>query len=61
DVTLTITPGKRVVALPEGDRYLGFVFAGGADAESVEDTLRHAAALLSVVVDGEAVPVAPGR
>lgn len=58
EVTLTITPGRRVVALPEGDRYLGFVFAGGLDADSVEETLREAAALLSVVVDGEAVPVA---
>lgn len=59
EVTLTIAPGRRVVALPEGDRYLGFVFAGGLDAESVEATLREAASLLSVVVDGEAVPVAP--
>jgi hypothetical protein len=59
EVALTITPGRRVVALPEGDRYLGFVFAGGADADSVEGTLREAAATLSVVIDGEAIPIAP--
>jgi len=59
EVTLTITPGRSIVALPEGDRYLGFVFAGGPDADSAEATLREAASLLSVVVDGEAVPVAP--
>ena len=58
EVSLTITPGRRIVALPEGDRYLGFVFAGGADADAVESILRQAASVLSVVVDGEAVPVA---
>ena len=57
-VTLTIAPGRRVVALPEGDRYLGFVFAGGINPAAVEATLREAADALSVVVDGEAVPVA---
>ncbi len=57
EVTLTITPGRRVVALPEGDRYLGFVFAVGADPDVVEATLRAAASALSVVVDGEEVPV----
>ena len=57
-VSLTITPGRRATALPEGDRYLGFVFAGGEDAGAVEATLREAAAALSVVVDGEAISVA---
>jgi hypothetical protein len=52
-VTLTIPPGRRVTALPEGDRYLGFVFAGGADAAQVEETLRIAGSSLTVVVDGE--------
>ena len=31
-LTMTVVPGRPVVALPEGDRYLGFVFASGADA-----------------------------
>jgi biotin carboxylase len=61
DVTMTIVPGRRVQALPEGDRYLGFVFAGGADPAAVERTLRQAAARLTVTVDGEEMPqpVAP--
>lgn len=62
-VTLTIPPGRRVTALPEGDRYLGFVFAGGADAAGVEETLRIAGSSLTVVVDGEGMekPVLPPR
>ncbi len=60
-VTLTIAPGRRVTALPEGDRYLGFVFAGGADADAVETTLRAAGSTLTVLVDGEGMekPVTP--
>jgi len=62
-VTLTVPPGRRVTALPEGDRYLGFVFAGGADADGVEETLRTAGSSLTVVVDGEGMenPVSPPR
>jgi len=62
DVTQTIAAGRRVEALPEGDRYLGFVFAGGANPESVEATLREAGAALTVVIDGEEMrkPVLPG-
>ena len=59
-VTMTIAPGQRVTALPEGERYLGFVFAGGPDAAAVEEELRAAAQSLTVLIDGEAVPVAPG-
>lgn len=62
DVTQTIAAGRRVEALPEGDRYLGFVFAGGADADAVEAVLREAGSVLTVVVDGEEMrkPVRPG-
>jgi hypothetical protein len=62
DVTLTIAAGRRVEALPEGDRYLGFVFAGGTDADAVEATLREAGSTLTVLVDGEEMrkPVASG-
>lgn len=56
DITMTVTPGRRVAALPEGDRYLGFVFASGIDAGSVETALRRAAASITVVVDGEELP-----
>ena len=58
-VTMTIAPGHMVTALPEGDRYLGFVFAGGPDADAVEEELRWAAQALTVLIDGEAVPVTP--
>ena len=56
DITLTVTPGRRVEALPQGDRYLGFVFASGPDADFVEDALRRAGDLLSVLIDGEELP-----
>jgi hypothetical protein len=48
--------------LPEGDRYLGFVFAGGADPESVETALRTAGNELAITIDGEEVrPPTPLR
>jgi hypothetical protein len=36
------------VPLPEGDRYLGFLFARGASADAVEHSLREAHAQLRV-------------
>jgi hypothetical protein len=47
---VTIAPGRPVVPLPEGDRYLGFIFARGATPESVEASLRRAYAQLDVRV-----------
>lgn len=55
DVTITVATGRRVVTLPEGDRYLGFVFAGGPDPDSVETSLRRAGHELSITIDGEEV------
>jgi biotin carboxylase len=52
-VTITIPKGRPVLALPEGDRYLGFVFAEGLTADVVEESLRQAAAALVVTIDGE--------
>jgi biotin carboxylase len=52
-VTITIPKGRAVLALPEGDRYLGFVFAEGLTADTIEESLRHAAATLVVTIDGE--------
>jgi biotin carboxylase len=48
---ITIPPGRPVRALPEGDRYLGFVFAAGESAESVEAALRAADECLAVRID----------
>ncbi len=44
----TIPNGKHVVPLPEGDRYLGFLFAHGLTPETVEHSLRTAHAKLDV-------------
>lgn len=53
DVTITIPNGRPVQALPEGDRYLGFVFGAGHTPADVEAALRRAAATLVVTIDGE--------
>jgi hypothetical protein len=47
------------VPLPEGDRYLGFVFARGAEPALVEAALRSAHELLrfEIAPVGEAVGV----
>ncbi len=50
-VRITIAPGRPVVPLPEGDRYLGFAFARGGTPEEVEAALRAADAALDVVLD----------
>ncbi|HEY2331728.1 MAG TPA: ATP-grasp domain-containing protein [Acidimicrobiales bacterium] len=55
---LTIRPGRPVLALPEGDRYLGFLFARGATPDEVEASLRAAHAVLEI--DIEDVPVEKG-
>jgi len=55
DITITIPAGRRVETLPEGDRYLGFVFAGGPDPQSVETALRKAGNELAITIDGEEV------
>jgi biotin carboxylase len=42
DVTVLIRRGQKVVPLPEGSRYLGFILARGATPEQVEAALREA-------------------
>ncbi len=42
DVRITIPKGQPVVPLPEGDRYLGFIFAHGERPEDAEAALREA-------------------
>lgn len=41
-VEITIAPGQDLVPLPEGNRYLGFVFARGREPGDVEAALRTA-------------------
>jgi biotin carboxylase len=52
DVTISIRPGQKVIPLPEGDRYLGFVFSRAGTPERAEAALREAHARLVFVVRG---------
>jgi len=69
EVTITIPLGQSVVPLPEGDRYLGFVFARGATPAAVEAALREAHRRLRFVITApgepeeaaECLPAAPAR
>ena len=49
-VDITIPIGAPVVPLPEGDRYLGFLFATGHSSAAVEASLRAGAAALDIVI-----------
>lgn len=51
DIEITIPAGTRVDSLPEGDRYLGFIFATGPSAAGVAMVLRQARAALTVTID----------
>lgn len=48
---VTLAKGRPVLALPEGDRYLGFLFARAPTPEAVEAALREAFGRLEVVID----------
>jgi biotin carboxylase len=50
DFSQTIPNGRTVVPLPEGDRYLGFLFAEGTTPEEVEVALRDALQRLVVTI-----------
>jgi biotin carboxylase len=50
-LVITIPPGEALIPLPEGDRYLGFMFARGETPAAVEAALRQAHAQLRVIVD----------
>jgi len=51
EITITVPMGRRIRRLPEGDRYLGFIIARGADPEEVEASLREAHGLLSFEIE----------
>jgi hypothetical protein len=53
-LSITVPRGEALVPLPEGDRYLGFLFARAATPEAVERALREAGSRLEVVVEGAA-------
>ena len=51
DVTITIPRGQALVPLPEGSRYLGFIFARGDTPGAVEAALREAHGRLQFTID----------
>ena len=50
EVDITIPIGGEVVPLPEGARYLGFIFARSETPEAVEAALREAHRRLEFVI-----------
>jgi biotin carboxylase len=46
DVIITAAPGQRLLPLPEGATYLGFLFARGDSPAAVEESLRRSHAEL---------------
>jgi biotin carboxylase len=50
-VTITIPPGRRVRPLPDGDQYLGFIFAEAATPGDVEKALTTASRRLRAVIE----------
>lgn len=56
ELRLTIPPGSRLVPLPEGAQYLGFLFARGATPETVEQALRSAHARLTFDIEEPGIP-----
>lgn len=52
-VEVTAPLGQKVLALPEGDRYLGFVFAAAPRRRAAEEALRRAMTVLKVRIEPE--------
>jgi biotin carboxylase len=50
DIRITMPIGQEVVPLPEGSRYLGFIFARGDTPAGVESALREAHRRLTCVI-----------
>ncbi len=51
DLVITIPVGQPVVAPPEGDRYLGFLFARAGRPAEAEAALREAHSRLTFIID----------
>jgi biotin carboxylase len=59
EVAITAHVGQALVPLPEGSRYLGFVFARADSPEAVEAALREAHRRLTFDIDPVGAPIAP--
>ena len=53
DVQITARLDQSLVPLPEGDAYLGFIFARGPSPDLVEESLRQAHSFLQFEIDPE--------
>jgi hypothetical protein len=51
EIQITAKPDQRLLALPEGASYLGFIFARAATAEDAERAVREAHAHLRFKID----------
>ena len=51
EITITAPLNNPLVPLPEGDSYLGFIFARGTTPQAVESALRNAHAQLHFQID----------
>lgn len=51
DLTISIPFGATLVPVPEGNKYLGFIFAAGETPVSVEASLRKAHGLLRFTIE----------
>ncbi len=51
DVRITIPLEQKLVSWPEGNRYLGFIFARGETPEEVEEAIRESYARLDFVIE----------
>ncbi len=59
DVVITAKTGQRLLPLPEGTSYTGFIFASGNDAASVESSLRtaHSRLQFEIFASLDVIPV----
>lgn len=53
EITITVPLGEIVIPLPEGNRYLGFIFASGQSPDQVESSLRLAYSNLDFIIEYE--------
>ncbi len=53
EATITLRPGQKLVPLPEGSRYLGFLFSRAVTPAEAERALREAHAKLQIVTQEE--------
>jgi len=61
DVQVTAHRGQELIPLPEGARYLGFIFASADQPEQAEQALRDAHQRLDIVIeDGSSQPACDG-